>query len=220
MKKPLIILFNTLLLLASAHYEAQGTRHEVGLNFAKSPQYESSVWDESGSFLQVLSPITYKYFFDQQSALRVSIHSSSNEYNLNKSHAEWEFDSECHSISVGYQKILGLRKIRPYVFGDLAYVNEDYYRFSETGFQRATTLEDYKSNGVSINGGLGVRYEFSKRFCLAYEANLGLYTRNVNGLKYESLGWDNAVTTTSWNDAILTNLRFNPISNLSINYKF
>jgi hypothetical protein len=191
---------------------AQITRHEIGVNFAKASYYETAVWDENESFLQIVSPITYKYFINESSALRASLHYNTNEHSSVRSHSYSREDASCFSASVGYQKFFGLKKLRPNVYTDLTFISEDY--FLEHRNLSPASYIDYTSSGFAISGGVGLRYELSSSWALAYETDIGLYSRKMNG--YELDG----TSRTTWSNAIITNLEFNPVSNFSVNFRW
>ena len=215
------ILFLMFLVRPSDLYAQRQTQHEIGVNLIKGFQYDQSVWDEKGSFLQVFSPITYKLFINDSSAIRAAFQYSDNAWTHNFSHAFRDHRAKFLSFSFGYQRIFGKRKLKPFLFSDLAFVSEDYYDFGVWGYTVDSELQDFTSNGFCLNGGVGVRYEFSQKFCLAYEANLGLYMRQVNGQEYTFTRYpEESYNRTTWSDAILTNWVVNPISNLSVNFRF
>lgn len=84
------ILFLTFLVRPSDLYAQRQTQHEIGVNLIKGFQYENSVWDEKGSFLQVFSPIIYKLFINDSSAIRANFHYSKNVWTPNFSDAFFE----------------------------------------------------------------------------------------------------------------------------------
>ena len=187
-------------------------KHELGLNFAVVPDYGYAVWDESASFLQVVSPITYKYFVDSNSAIRADLIYSTRERNFSCCNSVEIYDASRFVVSFGFQKIYGKRKLKPTLYTDISYVAENF-RQKESSFSFGSKV-DYRSSGAAVSGGAGRRYEFTPKWTLAYETDLFLHTRFVTGKE------DFGVGTTTWNDALLTNLSFNPISNLSINFRF
>ena len=208
-----IPILTTLIVLSIAGKSQELSKHELGLNFAKAPDYKSAVWDESMSFMQVISPITYKYFINDSSALRAGLHYNSNYEIFSCCNAHSELDATRFSLGVGYQRFFAWRKLRPSVYSDFSFVSEDYYDKHRSLGPFSTT--DYTSLGFSLSGGLGLRYELSQRWALAYEGDIGLYTRRKNG--YEEVG---TTSRTQWSNAMVTNWRVNPVSNISINFRF
>ncbi len=205
--------FVTLILLTTIGICQDNLKHELGINFAKAPYYKSAVWDENLSFLRVISPITYKYFINDSSALRASLHYNSNYEIFSCCNGYSHLDATRFSLGVGYQRFFTWRKLRPSVYSDFSFVSEDYYnKFRNLG---PYSTADYTSLGFSLSGGLGLRYELNQYWALAYEADIGLYTRIKNG--YEEAG---STSRTQWNDAMVTNWIVNPVSNISINFRF
>ena len=120
--------------------------------------------------------------------------------------------TRCLSFGIGYQRVLGKKKLRPYLSSDISFVSEDYFKHSGIG---NVEFKEFTSNGFCLNGGVGLRYEFSQKLCLAYEANLGLYMRQVNGQEYTITRYpEKSNSRTTWSDDILRNWVVNPISNL------
>ena len=122
-------------------------------------------------------------------------------------------DASRFSFGVGYQKLFRKGKLKPTLYTELTFVTDDYY-LNYFNWAYYGTI-DYTSIGVTISGGAGLRYEFHPRWALAYEGDIGLYTRIKNG--YEEVG---STSRTQWNDAMVTNWIVNPISNISINFRF
>ena len=188
---------------------AQSRRHEIGINFAKIPYSNTVVWNESESFLQVFSPITYKYFISDKTALRANMLYQTNEINYQCCNSYTRQDASWFSLGIGFQRFFGTKKFKPNLYSDLSFVSEDFYRSA-----LFEGIVDYTSSGFSLSGGAGLRYELTPKWAFAYEADLSLYIRKVDGYSTKT----NEKST--WSNAILTNLTANPISNLSINYRF
>lgn len=208
-----LLAFVTLILLTIIGKSQDHKKHELGINLAHTPYYINSVWDESSSFLQVISPITYKYFIESSSALRINMQYRTQERNISGFNSFENLDASKFSFGAGYQKLFGTGKLKPTLFSDLTFVTEDYY-LKNRNLGLYSTL-DFSSIGVEVSGGAGLRYEFHPRWALAYEAQIGLYTQRKNG--YEEVGGD---SKTQWNDAVITNRDINPVSNVSINFRF
>lgn len=205
--------FVTLILLTIIGKSQNNFKHELGLNFAQSPNYINAVWDERESFAQVFSPIIYKYFIDSSSAIRINMQYRTQEKNIPAFNSFENLDASRFSFGVGYQKLFRKGKLKPTLYTELTFVTDDYY-LNYFNWAYYGTI-DYTSIGVKISGGAGLRYEFHPRWALAYEADTGLYTRRKNG--YEEVG---TTSRTQWSNAMVTNWRVNPVSNISINFRF
>ena len=208
MKTLSIILF----VIGFSHISSgQMSHHEIGVNFAKALNYKTAVWDENESFLQGFSPITYKFFINEKAALRANLHYNTNEEVIACCNSYSELDASCFSFGLGYQKFFALKKLRPNLYIDLTFISEDYFLENRN---LSPAYIDYTSLGFGISGGVGLRYELSSKWALAYETDIGLYSRKMNG--YELDG----TSRTTWSNAIITNLEFNPLSNLSVNFRW
>ena len=155
--------------------------------------------------------ITYKYFITEEKALRATLHYNSNEDSLTYDYSGYIKDASCFTLGIGYQKFYRSGKLKPTLYSDLSYVSEDFYEVDLNGL--FTYSSDYTAVGFRISGGAGLRYEFNPKWALAYEADLRLQIRRMDG--FITLRGHK----TSWSNAIITNLKFDPISNFSVNFR-
>ena len=102
---------STLILLTIIDKSQNNFKHELGLNFAQSPNYINAVWDERESFAQVFSPITYKYFIDSGSAIRINMQYRTQEKNIPAFNSFENLDASRFSFGVGYQKLFRKEKL-------------------------------------------------------------------------------------------------------------
>ncbi len=190
------------------------SKHEISINFTKAPYYKDAVWHESFSLFQFISPLTYKYFIDANSALRVNLHCNTKKEEFSGLHSYENIEASYLSFLVGYERIYREEKLKPVIYGDIGYVAEEYLR-ERARFDVGSTMK-YSAEGVTLKVGAGLRYEHSNQWSIVYSTDIALYSRLMTGRATN----DQTGTVVTWNDELLTNAIFNPISNLSINFRF
>tara|TARA_R110001583_G_scaffold167424_1_gene320206 strand:- start:5592 stop:6263 length:672 start_codon:yes stop_codon:yes gene_type:complete len=190
------------------------------INLTKSPKNQEILFKNS-NYLVPFSNLTYKRFFNERNAIRLTFYRPINKsYDNSGGSLVYKGEYKEQVLKMGYEYIFKQKRLTPYFAIDFSYLKSSSFREAGGGIIAGNyNIIENEIKGFGLSPTIGINYKIFKSIYIGFESNLNILKFNEEKITstYQISTEPNEIRITEKDDYL--EYIFNPVVFL-IKFKF